>query len=74
MTSAPAQVPADSELYHYFENKDDLIRAVIGATTDAVLGAQEQHLARLDSWPAIAAWFDTMVAFQEQRQGNCESP
>ncbi len=62
-----------SQLYHYFEDKDDLIRAVIGATTDAVLGAQEQHLERLDSWPAIAAWFDTMVAFQEQRdaRGGC---
>lgn len=62
-----------SQLYHYFEDKDDLIRAVIGVTTDAVIGAQEGHLEHLDSWPAIAAWFDALVALQEERQarGGC---
>lgn len=61
------------QLYHYFEDKDDLVRAVIGATTDAVLGAQEGHLDGLDSWSAIAAWFDALVALQEERQarGGC---
>lgn len=62
-----------SQIYHYFDDKDDLIRAVVRATTDAVLGAQEAHLERLDSWPSISAWFDALVAFQAQRQarGGC---
>ena len=62
-----------SQLYHYFEDKDDLIRAVVATTTDAVLKAQEQQLEQLDSWAGIGAWFDTLVAFQEQVQarGGC---
>jgi AcrR family transcriptional regulator len=29
-----------SQLYHYFDGRDDLLRTVIDITTDAVLGAQ----------------------------------
>src|SRR6266852_8591391 len=29
-----------SQLYHYFVDRDDLVRAVIDVTTDAVLGRQ----------------------------------
>ncbi len=62
-----------SQLYHYFDDKADLIRAVVAATTSAVLSAQDEHLARLDSWPAIAAWFDYLVALQDAREarGGC---
>lgn len=61
------------QLYHYFDNRADLMRAVVAGTTDAVLSAQEQLLAGLDSWPAIEAWFAEMVAVQEQRgaRGGC---
>src|SRR2546427_12652282 len=31
-----------SQLYHYFEDRDDRIRAVVEATTDAVLGRQRR--------------------------------
>jgi AcrR family transcriptional regulator len=62
-----------SQLYHYFEDRDDLVRAVIDVTTDAVLGVQSDLLARLDSWAGIDRWFEALVALQEQRQarGGC---
>jgi len=30
-----------SQLYHYFDDRDDLIRAVVDATTSTVLAAQD---------------------------------
>jgi AcrR family transcriptional regulator len=62
-----------SQLYHYFEDRDDLIRAVIDATTDAVLGAQDEFLDHLDSWAGIDRWFRALVDLQVDRQarGGC---
>jgi AcrR family transcriptional regulator len=62
-----------SQLYHYFDDRDDLIRAVVGATTDSVLLAQDELLDHLDTWAGIDRWFRTLVAFQEQREarGGC---
>jgi len=62
-----------SQLYHYFDDKADLIRAVVAATTSAVLDAQNEYLDSLDSFAAIAAWFDLLVALQEARdaRGGC---
>lgn len=62
-----------SQLYHYFDDRDDLIRAVIDATTDAVLGVQVDHLAHLDTWAGIDRWFGLLVGFQEdgQARGGC---
>jgi AcrR family transcriptional regulator len=62
-----------SQLYHYFEDRDDLVHAVIDATTDAVLGRQNELLDHLDSWAGIDRWFDFMVQHQiaEQARGGC---
>jgi TetR/AcrR family transcriptional repressor of nem operon len=62
-----------SQLYHYFDGRDDLLRAVIDVTTDAVLGAQDGLLDDLDSLAAIDRWFDSLVALQEERgaAGGC---
>ncbi len=59
-----------SQLYHYFDNKRDLVDAVIGYAERAVMDAQQPHLSALDSWGAIEAWCDHVVAMK-QRQG-CE--
>src|ERR687898_870882 len=45
-----------SQLYHYFNDRDDLVRAVVDVTTDAVLDVQGELLGRLDSWAAIDRW------------------
>jgi AcrR family transcriptional regulator len=62
-----------SQLYHYFDDRDDLVRAVIDVTTDAVLGVQGELLHRLDSWAGIDRWFDSLVQLQVDRQacGGC---
>ena len=62
-----------SQLYHYFEDRDDLVRAVIDVTTDAVIDVQGELLAHLDSWAGIERWFDALVELQAERQarGGC---
>ena len=62
-----------SQLYHYFDDRDALIRAVIDATTKAVLGAQDALLDELDSWAGIDRWFQALVDAQVERQarGGC---
>jgi TetR/AcrR family transcriptional regulator, transcriptional repressor for nem operon len=62
-----------SQLYHYFEDRDDLVRAVIDVTTDTLLGNQGDLLDRLDSWAGIDRWFDLMVQDQinKHARGGC---
>ena len=62
-----------SQLYHYFDDRDDLIRAAIDTTTEAVLGAQDGLLDDLDSWAGIDRWFQALVDLQIERQarGGC---
>lgn len=47
-----------SQMYHYFDGRDDLIRAVVDATIDAVLGGSAEELAGLDSFDGIDRWFE----------------
>jgi TetR/AcrR family transcriptional repressor of nem operon len=58
-----------SQLYHYFEDRSELLRAVVAHNTEDVLG----HLGPVDSWKAIRSWFDSLVAFQVERRasGGC---
>ena len=62
-----------SQLYHYFEDRDDLVHAVIDVTTGAVLNRQGELLEHLDSWAGIERWFDALVQLQVDRQacGGC---
>lgn len=50
-----------SQLYHYFANKDALIREVIALQTERVLTAQRPHLDALDSLAALRRWRDAIV-------------
>jgi TetR/AcrR family transcriptional repressor of nem operon len=63
-----------SQLYHYFDDRDTLVRAAVDATADAVLGAQEGLLDNLDSWAGMDRWFDALVAFQHEHQGRGGCP
>src|SRR5260370_35700749 len=62
-----------SQLYHYFDDRDDLIRAVINATTDSVLLAQDELLDHRDTWAGIDRGFRALVALQEEHEarGGC---
>jgi TetR/AcrR family transcriptional regulator, transcriptional repressor for nem operon len=62
-----------SQMYHYFTDKDDLIRAVIARQTDGILAAQRPVLDELDSFDALERWRDLLIDMQEQRHciGGC---
>jgi TetR/AcrR family transcriptional regulator, transcriptional repressor for nem operon len=62
-----------SQLYHYFTDKNDLIRAVIAHQTDGILAAQRPVLDELDSFDALERWRDLLIDLQEQRHcvGGC---
>jgi TetR/AcrR family transcriptional regulator, transcriptional repressor for nem operon len=55
-----------SQLYHYFEDRAALLRAVVAHNSEGVLG----YLGPVDgTWRAIRAWLDAMVALQVERDG-----
>ncbi len=62
-----------SQVYHYFEDKQALVRAVIDYQTDAVLDTQGAHLDHLDTMPGLWAWRDLLVDHQRQLEcrGGC---
>jgi TetR/AcrR family transcriptional regulator, transcriptional repressor for nem operon len=58
-----------SQLYHYFDDRAELLRAVVAHNADGVL----DDLPPLDSWKGIRAWLDSLVALQVERRacGGC---
>ena len=69
-----ARAPASrSQLYHYFDDKNDLLLAVAEATTDTVLAGQRDLFDQLETWDGLVRWADALVAFQQERggQGGC---
>ena len=62
-----------SQVYHYFEDKQALVRAVIDYQTDAVLDTQGAHLDHLDTLPGLRAWRDLLVDHQRRLEcrGGC---
>ncbi|MFI1769370.1 TetR/AcrR family transcriptional regulator [Streptomyces sp. NPDC020800] len=64
---------SNSQLYHYFNDKNQLVRAVIVHQTQQVLDAQQPLLGRLDSFGALEAWRDLLIDLQQQRacRGGC---
>ena len=55
-----------SQLYHYFEDKSALVRAVVARQVAHVLQAQSPELDQLDSMPALRAWRDRVVALNAE--------
>ena len=70
-----ARAPASrSQLYHYFDDKADLLRAVAEATNDTVLDGQRDLFASLGTWDGLARWADALVALQHERGGKGGCP
>ena len=60
-----------SQIYHYFESKQDLVRAVITLRADAAIDQDGlSALGALDSFDALRAWADAAIARQEETQGE----
>jgi TetR/AcrR family transcriptional repressor of nem operon len=62
-----------SQLYHYFEDKDDLVLVVIERQIDCVLSAQESLLRRLHSLAGLRRWRNAVVELSRQTHcaGGC---
>jgi AcrR family transcriptional regulator len=62
-----------SQLYHYFTDRDDLMRAVAKAASDEVIDGQAELFAHLDTIDGLRAWADALVDLQRKRRarGGC---
>ena len=70
-----ARAPASrSQLYHYFDDKNDLLLAVAEATNGAVLDGQRTLFDHLDTWDGLVQWAHALVAVQEGRGGRGGCP
>jgi AcrR family transcriptional regulator len=58
-----------SQLYHYFSDRDDLLRAVAEATNEMVLDAQSELFAGLGTPAGMRRWADALVQLNETRHG-----
>jgi TetR/AcrR family transcriptional repressor of nem operon len=65
---------SNSQLYHYFIDKDDLTRAVIDHQIERVLTRQESLLRGLDSLAGLEAWRDALVDLASRRHGHGGCP
>jgi TetR/AcrR family transcriptional regulator, transcriptional repressor for nem operon len=61
-----------SQLYHYFDSKQALIRAVITRQAEAALVPGQPIMGALDSFDALRAWADAAVEHQEHNSGRGE--
>src|ERR1700679_3985532 len=64
---------SNSQLYHYFPDKNALVGAVIGYQADGIIDGQRPLLDQLDSIAAFRQWRDMLVDGQRQRhcEGGC---
>jgi AcrR family transcriptional regulator len=56
-----------SQFYHYFADKEALVRAVLRHHVERSLRDEVEVLARLDRWSGIAAWLDLVATRHEAR-------
>ncbi|MET0695138.1 MAG: TetR family transcriptional regulator [Propionibacteriaceae bacterium] len=59
-----------SQLYHYFDSKQALIRAVITRQADSVGAGGTPEIGALDSLDALQAWADAAIERQAQHDGR----
>jgi TetR/AcrR family transcriptional regulator, transcriptional repressor for nem operon len=61
-----------SQLYHYFADKNALVREVIAAQATRILAAQGTALMRLDSLTTLRRWCDSILVLnRETANGGC---
>lgn len=60
-----------SQLYHYFDDKSDLLHAVIEYQEDRVLSLHRPTFATLECWDELHRWRDMIINIQSAR--SCRS-
>ena len=63
-----------SQLYHYFGDRQGLVRAVVAHRYDTVVRAQGELLAAVRSWEDLRGWFDALLAAQVAAQCRVGCP
>jgi AcrR family transcriptional regulator len=68
-----ATATSKSQLYHYFDDKNDLVHAVIDHQRERVLSFHRPALESLSTWDDIQRWRDMIVQAQAARgcRGGC---
>ncbi len=64
-----ASATSKSQLYHYFADKDALMRAVIELQTRRVMGVQAAHLDTVNSLAGLRRWRDAVVTMNWATRG-----
>src|SRR2546423_1294866 len=65
---------SSSQIYHYFADKEALVRAVVDYRAETVVGeTHEPMLAAIEGIDGLRAWRDTIISIQEDAgcQGGC---
>jgi AcrR family transcriptional regulator len=65
---------SSSQIYHYFADKETLVRAVVDYRAEAVVGeTHEPALAAIEGIDGLRAWRDMIISVQEDAgcQGGC---
>jgi AcrR family transcriptional regulator len=62
-----------SQLYHYFGDREGLVRAVVRRTSDLVLARQASSLDAVESWEDLDRWCEGMAGALEMQsmRGGC---
>jgi AcrR family transcriptional regulator len=63
-----------SQLYHYFGDKDGLVKAAVDYQCATVLGAQAQALGSVEDWDGLQRWADAMVGIVDEQRGRGGCP
>jgi AcrR family transcriptional regulator len=58
-----------SQLYQHFPDKDALVCAVVGLWAERVLGREQQHLERLNSFSGLQRWRNVLVQLNSVQNG-----
>ncbi len=63
-----------SQIYHYFADKDGLIREVISLESQRVLSTNQIHLEKVDSFASLVRWRDAIIALNKAKRGMWGCP
>jgi TetR/AcrR family transcriptional regulator, transcriptional repressor for nem operon len=63
-----------SQLYHYFTDRSDLVRAVVARQGERVLEIHRNALSGAEGWEALRRWRDLVVSITQTRGGRGGCP
>jgi len=66
-----ARAPASrSQIYHYFDDKSDLLCAVAESMAETVIEDHRRLLTGVNSWDGLQQWVDSLVGLHDKKGAN----